>query len=227
MRTKSILLVSGLLATVVAFSNSAQAAPATTKAAAPVATEDSSGFQAGDILVRVRGLLVSPNVYTSQNTGAFAGTSAEASKSIVPEVDATYFFTKNIAVEAIAAITPHHVKTNSGVDGGHVWLLPPTVTAQYHFLPNGMVNPYLGAGLNYTVFFGEKSGATGVNLKYKNSWNPALQAGADIRLTNNWYANVDVKQVFISTDAYTDTGPSAAHVNLNPTIVGVGIGYKF
>ena len=31
-------------------------------------------------------------------------------------------------------------------------MLPPTLTAQYHFNPHGAVRPYLGAGVNYSIF---------------------------------------------------------------------------
>lgn len=189
------------------------------------------GFQAGDVLVRVRGVWVAPEAYTTFGSGAAANDTIKASQSFIPEADLSYFFTKNIAVEAIAGVTRHHITTKNGLDLGHVELLPPTVTAQYHFLPEGAINPYVGAGLTYTVFFGEKGGATGLKTHYSNSWDPALQAGADFHLAGNWYANVDVKQLFVSTTANVRTGAAVdaatARVNLNPTLVGVGVGYKF
>ena len=216
MRIKYAALLSGVLAAVTGLTGQAQAA------------DEYKGFQAGDILVRARGVWVAPHPYTTFVSGAAAGGVVDASDSFIPEIDASYFFTKNIAVEAIAGTTRHHITTSHpNLDLGHVQLLPPTVTAQWHFLPNSVVNPYLGAGLTYAIFFGEKSGATGLNVRYSNSWDPALQAGADVHLTGNWYANVDVKQLFISTTANVSSGAAAARVNLNPTLVGVGVGYKF
>ena len=217
MFTKNIVLMAGVLAAVASMACPVQAADA-----------EYQGFQAGDILVRVRGILVAPETYTTYATGAAAGGVVNASNNFVPELDGSYFFTPNFAVEAIAAVSRHHVTvSHPNIDLGRVEALPPTVTAQWHFLPTSTVNPYLGAGLNYTVFFGTAKGASGLGVHYDNSWGPALQAGADFHLTGNWYANVDVKQIFMTTTANVGSGAATARVNLNPTVVGLGIGYKF
>ena len=42
-----------------------------------------------------------------------------------------------------------------------------------------------------------------------------------------WYANIDVKQIFVSTKAKLNGGAIVAHTDLNPTVVGVGVGYRF
>ncbi len=217
MSIQSKLLATAAMVAVLGFSGVASAAE-----------QPYQGFQAGDIMVRARGVLVAPNTYTTFATGAAAGGTVDASQNLVPELDASYFFTKNIAVEAIAAVSRHHVTVkHPNIDLGRVEALPPTVTVQYHFLPTSMVNPYLGAGINYTAFFGTAKGASGLKVHYDSSWGPALQAGVDVHLTGNWYANVDVKQVFMTTTANVGEGAATARVNLNPTLVGVGIGYKF
>ena len=76
--------------------------------------------------------------------------------SFVPEFDISYFFTQNIAAELILGVTPHHVygtgaAATDGLDVGKAWLLPPTLTLQYHFTDFGAFKPYIGAGVNYTV----------------------------------------------------------------------------
>lgn len=205
-------------------------AAAMTLAASPVHAADSSpGFHAGDIMVRGRVLTVRPSVDSSVST---IGGQVNASASFEPEADVTYFFTPTIAVEAIAAVTRHHLTDRhsslGNVDLGHVSLLPPTVTAQYHFLPTERFNPYLGAGINYTVFFDHDLPAGGVARKihYDNEFGAAIQAGADFQVQGNWYVNVDVKHIFLTTHAKIN-GTIGANVSLDPTIVGVGIGYKF
>jgi len=220
MSMKKVMLMTGVLATMAALS-------------LPAHADDSAyqGFQAGDILVRMRSGFVFPETSTQSST---IGGKVSASDSVIPELDGTYFFTKNIAVEAIAATTRHNIKLAGSsadptgkLDLGHVSLLPPSITAQYHFLPTSTVNPYVGAGMNYTLFFGEKKGAAGLPVRYDNSFGEVLQAGADFHLTGNWYANVDVKQIFLSTVANVNHSQILADVNLNPTIAGVGVGYKF
>ena len=151
---------------------------------------------------------------------------------VEPEVDFSYFFTDNIALELIAATTRHSIKarnTSLGtVDVGKVTLLPPTLTVQYHFWPRQAFSPYLGVGVNYTVFFDEKApGGTVTSVKYDNSIGVAFQAGFDYNISGNWFLNFDVKQLLLNTTAHLNGNAIQADVDLNPTIVGVGIGYKF
>ena len=179
-------------------------------------------FKAGDILIRARGLNVMPDERSTMNIGD----TVKLSNTVIPEIDGTYFFTPNVAAELIAGVSPHRVSTRGGVDAGDVWLLPPTLTLQYHFSQLDGIKPYVGAGVNYTHFFGENAGAlTGAN--YKDSFGAALQAGADVPLGNHWYANVDVKKLYIDTTATFNGGAVRADVDIDPWIVGVGIGYKF
>jgi outer membrane protein len=181
------------------------------------------------LLVRGRAIAVIPQ---SDADISVIGGDTEISNAYVPELDLTWFFTKNIAVEAIAAITPHDVEatgTSLGtVDLGSVWLLPPTVLLQYHHpMPHGF-KPYVGAGVNYTVFFNEDApGGTVTSIDYENSFGWALQAGVDYMLNEHWLVNVDLKKLFLNTDVNINNGAIKADVDINPWIVGVGMGYRF
>lgn len=194
------------------------------------AEEAYKGFQAGDIMVRGRGLMVLPTV--SSSVSAIGG-DVDASMSFEPEVDVSYFFTPNISVEAIAAITRHSIKDKGSsigdVDLGKVTLLPPTVTLQYHFMPDQAFSPYLGAGVNYTVFFNSTlpAGSAATSIHYDNGFGAAIQAGVDYHIKGNWFLNFDIKHIFLTTTAKINGGAIKADVSLDPTIVGFGIGYKF
>lgn len=179
-------------------------------------------FEAGDLMIRARALGVVPDEsgYVSN------GDTPNVDNSVVPEFDLTYFFTPNIAAELIAAVTPHDVTTSSGIDAGSSWLLPPTLTLQYHFTQLGSVKPYVGAGVNYTHFFNEDAGSLNA-VEYDDSFGAALQAGVDIPIRDNWYANIDVKKVFISTTAKFSPSGVRADVDIDPWLIGVGVGYKF
>lgn len=179
-------------------------------------------WKAGDFMVRVRALGVVPQESSTMNIAA----KVKVDSSIVPEMDFTYFFTPNISAELIAAVTPHDVKTNTGIDAGNSWLLPPTLTLQYHFTQFDTFKPYVGAGINYTHFFNEDAGSL-TSVKYDDGFGGALQAGMDIPIQGNWYANIDVKKVFISTTAKFTPSNVRADVDINPWLIGVGIGYKF
>jgi outer membrane protein len=192
----------------------------------------------GDFLVRVRGIAVVPDEDLSSDD--LPGANADISSAFVPELDLTYFFTPNIAAELILATTPHDVEGRGAIDGadiGDVWLLPPTLTLQYHVTQLGawsgqpelgQIKPYFGAGVNYTIFYGEDAGQF-ESIDYDDAFGWALQAGVDIEMSEGIYFNLDVKKVFLETDWTLDTGAGEASgdVEINPLIVGAGIGYRF
>ncbi|MBN8530243.1 MAG: OmpW family protein [Alphaproteobacteria bacterium] len=181
----------------------------------------------GKWMIRARAIGVIPDESSSITP---IGGSAEVDNSLVPEVDISYFFTPNIAVELIAATTPHDVKAEATalgtVDVGNAWLLPPTLTLQYHFTQFKDFKPYVGAGINYTIFYNEDAGAL-ASVEYDESFGPALQAGVDIPLQGNWCLNFDVKKIWINTTASFNGGAVNADVDIDPWVIGAGFGYRF
>lgn len=193
----------------------------------------------GDVLVRARAIIVAPTESSGPVTPAFPGSEIGVSDSVMPEVDFTYMVTDHIGAELILATTKHKARgrgTLSGVDTlASTWVLPPTLTLQYHFVPEGKVRPYVGAGVNYTVFYSEKAsdaletaiGATDVEMK--DSFGYALQAGVDIDLTDKMFLNLDVKYIDIDTTARLNTGGAinTARISIDPIVAGIGIGFRF
>jgi len=193
-------------------------------------------------MVRVRAIGVLPvsSASVSLNGGLVPGANLRVSNSVVPEVDISYFFTKNIAIEAICCITPHTVRSagilanplNLGKVGSTV-VFPPTVLLQYHFTGLGAFKPYVGVGVNYTNYFRDSSGVNFANLRINDSWGVAGQVGVDYMLTDNWGINFDVKKIMMQPSARTNLlvapGPGVvtAKVKIDPWIVGVGLTYRF
>lgn len=193
-------------------------------AAAPAQAEF-QGKSAGDFMVRARVIGMLPD--ESADVTVLGG-SVNVDNDWVPEIDFTYFVTDNIALELIAATTKHDVTHSSGLGLGEVNLLPPTLTLQYHFMPKERLSPYVGAGVNYTIFYNEDApGGAVTSIDYDNAFGFALQAGADYAVADNWYLNVDVKKIFLSTDVSINGGAIAADVDLDPWVVGFGVGYRF
>ena len=176
--------------------------------------------------VRLRGVSVQPN--EKSDVSAIGG-DVNISNSFIPELDFTYFFNKNVAAELILGTTKHKVvdeKSALGdVDLGSVWLLPPTLTLQYHFYPTKTLKPYVGAGLNYTIFYNAKPGQFN-DISYDNKVGFALQGGVDYFLSDKYFLNLDVKKVFLKTDVEVN-GSIPAEVNIDPLLIGFGIGMKF
>ena len=183
----------------------------------------------GDWLVRLRAINVVPN---EEATITPIGGDVDIDSSIVPELDITYFVQDNWALELILGVTPHDVmavNTAAGdIDLGDVTLLPPTLTLQYHFNPEGQYRPYVGAGVNYTYFFNEDlpSGSALSTIDYDASFGLAAQAGIDIALQDEWFLNLDVKYIDIDTDVVID-GVVNADVQIDPVVFGIGFGRRF
>ncbi|MFL0061357.1 OmpW/AlkL family protein [Tenacibaculum maritimum] len=140
-------------------------------------------------------------------------------------------FTKNISTELVLGTTKHSVsavQTALGnVNLGHVWLLLPTLAIQYHFNINNF-KPYLRAGGNYTVFYSSNPGAV-IDVAYKDAFGYAFQLGFDYDLSDKWFLNIDTKYVELNTDVIfkTLTATVPADIDINPLLIGFGVGLKF
>ncbi len=162
----------------------------------------------------------------------------EVNDKIFPEVDFTYFITRNIAAELILTYPQKHDVKFAGSNIGTLKHLPPTLTVQYHFLPDGTVRPYAGLGVNYTRFMNVNLNARpalGQDAPIdvdRSSFGLAAQVGADFRLAPNWFINVDVKYVQIKADNVRITGGSLAgtkvtDLKVDPWLLSLGVGYRF
>jgi outer membrane protein len=171
--------------------------------------------------IRARAIGILPDTDSSLTPALVA----DVDDAWVPEVDISYFVTENVSLELILATAEHDVSA-SGIDLGSVWILPPTLTAQYHFNTAGQLQPYVGVGVNYTIFYNE-DGTPGFSTEYDDSFGFALQAGADFMLDEHWLVNVDVKKIWLSTDVSVNNGAVTGEVDIDPWVVGVGVGYRF
>ena len=176
-------------------------------------------------LVRARVVDLNPANQSEANDGL--GLSADAvhiNRKTIPEVDISYFWTKNIATELVLTVPQKQKVTADGSDVGSFKHLPPSVLMQYHFCPDGVWSPYIGAGLNYTYISSVKlDGGLGLD---RSSVGPVLQAGLDYKLDPSWSLNVDVKKVQIRSDVKFDQ-TKITNVKIDPILFGVGIGYRF
>ncbi|QKM64494.1 hypothetical protein DCO17_04140 [Polynucleobacter tropicus] len=159
----------------------------------------------------------------------------------IPEFDISYFFTKNIAAELVLTY-PQRVNIYSNLTAGPtgtITALPPSLLLQYHFTDLGAFKPYVGAGVNYTIFSNRNNfsfAAGGTNYPNsltvnQSSVGAVFQVGADYMLDKNWGMNVDVKYATMSTEV-NGAGPLASagsigKLTLNPIMPSVGVTYKF
>lgn len=190
---------------------------------------------AGDWLVRGRIVNVSPNDDSGEVTG-IAGSGVGVDSDTTVEVDLSYFLTKNWALELIAATTTHDISGTGAIAGlGNIVetkVLPPTLNLQYHNHLSEDTRMYFGAGINYTVFYDEegKGAFAGADVDLDNSVGLSTQLGVDYDINDDWFINLDVKYIFIDTEAEIRPGDGSVlkvDADIDPWVVGVGIGTRF
>jgi outer membrane protein len=209
-----VILVSGLLAPALSFA------------------------EKGDFVVRLRATHVAPDETSKLSSiggavnDALVGASLEVESNTIAEIDFSYYITKNIAAELIlAAGTRHDVNVVGNAAAqklGSVNLLPPTLTAQWHFNPDQTFDPYAGAGISYVRAMdnGLNSTLGGIHID-RNIFGPALQAGFDVNLQDKWLVNFDVKKIWFSSDVFLNPSTKIDSLDIDPWVVSFGVGKKF
>ena len=179
-------------------------------------------------MVRVRAIGVLPDSSAKLNIPG----RAKVSDDVMPEIDLSYFFTPNLAVEVICCASKHKISGRGAINGlsiGKTWVIPATVTAQYHFTDFGAFKPYVGAGVNYSIYFNEDGGAGVSRLKLKNSVGVAAQVGFDYMIDEHWGVNFDLKKIYMEPKIrLTASGADVrGKARINPWVTGVGVTYRF
>ncbi|MDN2581359.1 OmpW family protein [Aquibium sp. ELW1220] len=179
--------------------------------------------------VRLRALGVVTNDQGSIDQ--VAGSGLGYGDTVVPELDISYYFTDNVALELILGTTRAGIHgTDSAAALGTVgktWLLPPTLTLQYHFTQFGAFKPYVGAGVNYTIFYNQAGHGALTDIDVEDSFGLAAQVGFDYMLDEHWGLNLDVKKLFLEPDWSANDGTLTGKAKLDPWLIGTGLTYRF
>lgn len=206
-----------------------------------------AAYETGDLLLHLRAINIAPDDSSSLISVAgapVAGTSVQVEDGSSLDISIGYMMSPNFAVSILLDITSEHEVNAFGLSGVGVpngttviesRVLPPTVFAQYHFSPNSNIRPYVGAGVNYTVFLDDelttaaKTVLGASNLDIDSSFGLAGQAGIDIDVGGGWFVSADVKYIQIETTATFDTvlGKASVDVDINPWVFGFGVGTTF
>ena len=195
-------------------------------------------YEAGDFIGRVGVATVDPDSSSgnlnSNALGEIDGAKVSVDSNSQLGLTATYMLTDQIGVGVLAA-TPfkHDIKGDGAALGGTGKLaetkhLPPTITLQYFPMPSGSkFQPYVGAGVNYTNFFEEKTTQT-----LTNTYDAEI--GLDYMITENvginaavWWIDIDTEATInaYAGNAVADT--STIDVDIDPWVYMVGVSYKF
>ena len=201
-------------------------------AIAAMASGSAMAFEGGDWTFKA-GIT---NVDPEQENSGVDGVEINVSDDSAISLTGAYFFTPGLALELLASTPFEHAYVvgidGAAVGGGSTKHLPPTLSLQYHFNSGGTIVPYIGAGLNYTLFFSQKSSfdasgpLAGASSELDDSVGYALQAGLDYMFTDQLFMNVDLRYIDIEPDLKVN-GTKIGTVKINPTTVGINVGYKF
>lgn len=165
------------------------------------------------------------NVNPKSDNGTVAGAKLTVDSSVRPTVNVDYFFTPNVALDVLAALPFKHDIALNGSTVGSVKDLPPTVSLQYHFMPQARLHPFIAAGLNYTRFFSEKLNGGG-NLSLDSSFGFAAQLGLDASLAKGWLLGADLRYMNLDSKVHVN-GADAGTAHIDPLVYGITVGRRF
>ncbi|WP_424833127.1 OmpW/AlkL family protein [Ruegeria sp.] len=157
------------------------------------------------------------------DNGTVLGMDTTIDSDTRPIFTAEYFIRDNLGIELLAA-TPfkHDITLGGNTSAGSVKHLPPTLSLNYHFVTNSAWKPYVGAGLNYTIFFDEDM----PGLEIEDSFGVSLQAGLDYMVTENGAVRLNVRWFDIDPDVNLN-GRNIGKAEIDPWLVGVSYVHTF
>lgn len=175
---------------------------------------------AGDITVGVG----FGNVNPKSGNGTLAGAPTSINDNTQLTLTAEYFIRDNLGIELLAATPFKHKITIAGVGTATTKHLPPTLSLQYHFANGGNITPFVGAGINYTIFFDENT--TLGNLKIDNSLGLAVNAGLDFKISDRGAIRANVRWMDIDGDVKLG-GAKIGTAHIDPVVAGLSYVHRF
>jgi outer membrane protein len=191
-----------------------------------------SGFY---VDVGLAGLLFDTNASINVAGSQLPDSRLRASNNVTLGIGIGYFVAPNISLLTVLGVPPTTTLTGQGsLNGltlGKVTYSPSILIANYHFRQFGAFQPFLGAGVTYTVVFGTKDYAI-ADLRVNNSIGAVIRTGFDVMFSDRWGAFISISKAFISTNASGNAVtlggvPVSARVSFNPLVLFSGITYRF
>ena len=194
----------------------------------------------GDWLVRIGPALISPND-RSDDVDGIANSGVRVEENVTFGFTVGYMVTDKFAVELLGVTPSNHDLHGRDVIGplgriGDVDVFPPTVSLQYHFMPTSNIQPYVGAGVNYTHFSSEGTTSSlqtalggDTDLDIDDSWGLSAQVGIDYSISDTWLLNAAIWYVDIDADATLNTNgvDRDVDIEIDPWVFFIGVGKRF
>lgn len=180
-----------------------------------LASQAALAYNAGDVFVR--GGVAQTD--TGSGNGNVGGADLNVQSARGFTFGAGYLFTDKVGVELNSSEKFEHDLNLS--PGSSVDRLPVNLLVNYYPMGglDSKVQPYVGAGLNYTRFSGEP---TGVSID--ESYGAIGQVGVDLAVTDNVMLNGYASYADVNADI---NGGAGGEVDIEPATFGGGITYRF
>lgn len=205
-----------------------------------ICSQSLSAHEKGDFIVRIGPALIEPND-SSDDVEGIPGTEVAVDNNVTLGFTIGYMLTSNIGIELLGVTpSPHDLRGRQGIGAlnkiGEVDVFPPTLCLQYHIGNSSTIQPYIGAGINYTHFSNEDTSSSletalggSTDLDVDDSWGLAAQVGVDVSINDSWLVNAAVWYVDIDADATLSTGAvnRDVDIDIDPWVFFIGIGKKF
>lgn len=181
-----------------------------------LASQAALAYNAGDVFVR--GGVAQTD--TGSGNGNLNGDSLNVQSARGFTFGAGYLFTDKVGVELNSSEKFEHDLNTSALGDASVDRLPVNLLVNYYPMGglDSRVQPYVGAGLNYTRFSGEPSG---VNVD--ESYGAIGQVGVDLAVTDNIMLNGYASYADVSADIKGGGG----EIDIEPVTIGGGVTYRF
>ncbi|MBL1268249.1 MAG: outer membrane beta-barrel protein [Halomonas sp.] len=180
-----------------------------------LASSAALAYNAGDAFVR--GGVAQTD--TGSGNGNVAGDSLSVDEARGLTYGVGYLFTDKVGIELNSSEEFEHDLSVSGADAGSIDRLPINLLVNYYPLGglDSRVQPYVGAGLNYTHFSSEPSG-----LSVDESYGAIGQVGVDLAVTDNVMLNGYASYADVNADINV-----GGEVDIEPVTIGGGVTYRF
>lgn len=164
------------------------------------------------------------------NVDSIGGTSHTAAGDVTIRSKAAVTFNvdyrvcRQLTIDLLAALP---ITQGIAINGDRVAStqhLPPVLSLQWHPLADATIDPFVGLGVNRTLFFREA--LPGARLQLSNTWGVAAQAGVDWHVNADWAVGTDIRYLQIEPDASVNGNP-IGKVKINPLAYGVTVSYRF
>ena len=220
-------------------------------ALACLVSSQADGHEEGDWIIKAGPISVQPSVDSDPVDVAGLETLAngvDVGNEVQLGLTGVYMLTDRWGIELLAASPfSHEIKLKDvPLNAGDTKQLPPTLSLQYYpAFGSETFNPFIGLGLNNTIFFEERvsddlnsaldgivslpEGSVDAELDLDNSVGLAAQVGLDYMITENILINGTVWWMDIDTEAtiYTSVANVTFDVDIDPFVYLLSIGYRF